>query len=273
MRPYSPQDQEQVLELIAASRLPGQPAATPRMLDDALAGPPDAGEQRRLEGLETDVMTSAEGRVVGAVSSAFRPADGTGVLLWLHSQEDDQVIAHTLIDHTLQRFGRRTLHAFDMATALSFAGLPSRTRRGTCRALETSGFTRQEGWSYLHHRLATLRPRLYAVADLTESTSPPGWRIHLRERDGTRIGEALVTLPVGDTAILEWVTLHPGRHALSHIQLEQCLAHLADRGIREIVTLRTTQPDHETHHDPLRQLHLQAGFHETDQLHTYTRRP
>ncbi|MCY0932146.1 hypothetical protein OTB20_39485 [Streptomyces sp. H27-H1] len=218
-------------------------------------------------------MASTEGRIVGAVSFAVRPADGVGVLLWLHCLAEDQAIAQALIDHTLGHCGRRTVYAFDLATAFSFAGLPVGRRRGTRRALEMAGFTRQEGRRYLHHRLDTLRPRPYTVADLTDSANPPGWRVRLRERDGTRIGEALVSLPVEGTAVLEWMTLRPGRHSLGHVLLEQCLAHLADRSVREVITLLDTSPDSETQHDPVGQLHLQAGFHEIDQLHTFTRRP
>ncbi|MFD9622038.1 GNAT family N-acetyltransferase [Streptomyces virginiae] len=218
-------------------------------------------------------MASADGRVVGVVSFALRPADEAGVLLWLHCLEEDQAIAGALIDHVLGHCGQRTVYAFDMATALSFAGLPVTSRRGTYKALESAGFTGQEAWSYLHLRLDTLRPRPYAVADLTESVNPAGWRIRLRERDGTRIGEALVSLPVAGATVLEWMTLQPGRHTLGHILLEQCLAHLTDRGVREVVTLRETPSYSETQHDPVRQLYLQAGFHEIDQLHTYTRRP
>ncbi|MFJ4866098.1 GNAT family N-acetyltransferase [Streptomyces sp. NPDC088748] len=274
VRAYNPQDREQVLALMDADRLPGRPTVSIRMLDDALAGIcPDSGEPWGLEGLRTDVMASTDGRIMGVVSFAIRPADEAAVLLWLHCLEEDQAIAGALIGHLLGCCGRRTVYAFDMATALSFAGLPVGRRRGTCRALERAGFSRQETWSYLHHRLDTLRPRPFEVADLTESANPPGWRVRLRERDGTRIGEALVSLPVEGTTVLELMTLQPGRHTLGHILLEQCLAHLADRSVREIVTLRETPPDSEAQHDPVRHLHLQAGFREIDQLHTYTRRP
>ncbi|MFK0238657.1 GNAT family N-acetyltransferase [Streptomyces vinaceus] len=270
-----PRDRERVLELIAGDRLPGRPAVTDSMLGHVLAGrcPGDAAVSL-LEEPRTDVALHRSGEIVGAIGWAVRAQGGDGLLLWLHCAEDDQMIAGVLVRHMLEQAGRRTVHAFQAPTAISFAGLPVRNRRGTAVTLEAVGFSRQDGWSYLHHRLDTLRRLPYEVIDITESADPYGWYVRLREKDGTFVGRAVVSQPVEGTAVLEWITLTPQPDGTGHILLQHCLAHLADRGVRELTLLLDTPADHTDHSwGPVRDLHRQAGFHEIDQLHPYTRRP
>ncbi|MFF3062614.1 hypothetical protein [Streptomyces sp. NPDC057909] len=275
VRPYAPQDRERVLELIAGDRLPGRPAVTAAMLGHALEGcclgDPAAGG---LEGLRTDVAVDGTGEVVGVSCWAVREQDGEGLLLWLHCVEDDQRIAGVLVGHILEQAGRRTVQAFETPTAIGFAGLPVRNRRGSAVALEAAGFSRRDGWSYLHHRLGTLRARPYEVIDITECAAPYGWYVRLWEKDGTPFGKAVVSRPVEGTAVLEWITLAPESDGTGHVLLEQCLAHLADRDVRELVVLLDIPADIPGHSwGPARDLHQRAGFHEIDHLYTYTRRP
>ncbi|MCY0923545.1 MULTISPECIES: hypothetical protein [unclassified Streptomyces] len=275
VRPYIPQDRERVLELIAGDRLPGRPAVTAAMLGHALEGyclgDPAAGA---LEELRTDVAVDATGEVVGVSCWAVSERDGEGLLLWLHCVEDDQRVAGVLVEHILEQAGRRTVHAFKMPTAIGFAGLAVRNRRGSAAALEAAGFSRQDGWSYLHHRLDTLRPRPYEVIDITECADPYGWYVRLREKDGTLLGKAVVSRPVEGTAVLEWIALAPEPDGSGHVLLEQCLAHLADRDVRELVVLLDTSVDDPGHGGGLAgDLHYRAGFHEIDHLYTYIRRP
>ncbi|MCX4781669.1 hypothetical protein [Streptomyces sp. NBC_01264] len=275
VRPYVPQDRERVLELFESDRLPGRPAVTDSMLGHVLAGccPGDAAASL-LEEPRTDVAVDRSGEVVGGIGWAVRAQGSDGLLLWLHCVEDDQMIAGVLVRHMLEQAGRRTVHAFQAPTAISFAGLPVRNRRGTAVALEAAGFSRQDGWSYLHHRLDTLRRLPYEVIDITESADPYGWYVRLREKDGTHVGRAVVSQPVEGTAVLEWITLAPQPDGTGHILLQQCLAHLADRGVRELTLLLDTPADHTDHSwGPVRDLHQHAGFHEIDQLHPYIRRP
>ncbi|MFJ4866840.1 hypothetical protein [Streptomyces sp. NPDC088748] len=143
-------------------------------------------------------------------------------------------------------------------------------------ALEASGFSRQDGWSFLHHRLDTLQQLPYEVIDITECASDPyGWYVRLRDKNGTNLGRAVVSRPVEGTAVLEWITLAPEPDGSGHLLLSQYLAHLADRGVHELVVLLDTSADHTDggSHGPFRELHQQAGFKEIDQLHPYTRRP
>ncbi|MFD4925287.1 hypothetical protein ACFWNE_28785 [Streptomyces goshikiensis] len=101
-----------------------------------------------------------------------------------------------------------------------------------------------------------------------------GWYVRLREKDGTFVGRAVVSQLVEGTAVLEWITLTPRPDGTSHILLQQCPAHVADRGVRELTLVLDTPADHADHSwGPVRDLDQQAGFHEIDQLHPYTRRP
>lgn len=275
VRSYAPQDRDRVLELIAGDRLPGRPAVTAAMLgralEDGCLGDPAAGA---LGELYTDVAVDGAGEVVGVSCWAVREEDGEGLLLWLHGVEDDQRIAGVLVELILEQAGRRTVHAFKVPTAIGFAGLPMRNRRGSAMALEAAGFSRQDGWSYFHHRLDTLRPRPCAVIDITECADPYGWYVRLREKDGTPLGKAVISRPVGGTAVLEWITLAPEPDGTGHVLLEQCLSHLADRDVRELVVLLDTSADDPGHSGgSARDLHQRAGFHEIDHLYTYTRRP
>ncbi|WP_159395894.1 hypothetical protein [Streptomyces sp. 3211] len=277
VRPYMPQDLESVLNLIEGDRLPGRPMVTPDMLGHVLAGccPGDAAPSLLRE-QRTDVAVDDSGQVVGAIGWGVRAQDRDGLLLWLHCMEDDQMIAQVLVLHMLKQAARQTVHAFGAPTAISFAGLPVGNRRGTAVALEASGFSRQDGWSFLHHRLDMLEQLPYEVIDITKCASDPyGWYVRLRDKNGTNLGRAVVSRPVEGTAVLEWITLAPEPDGSGHLLLSQYLAHLADRGVHELVVLLDASADHTDggSHGPVRELHQQAGFKEIDQLHPYTRRP
>ncbi|MFE5940798.1 GNAT family N-acetyltransferase [Streptomyces sp. NPDC056470] len=275
MRPFEPGDRAAVLELVAADLLPGLPGLTVAELDRAVEGtcPSGPGAQAGLEGLCTEVYAGADGQILGAASWAVRPSDGAGTLLWLHCLEDEQYLARALLERAMARLGRRTVHVLAEPTVLAPAGLPVRMRPGTRRALEECGFSGTDRWRYLHRRLDDRGGRLYAVADVVECSGLPGWRLQLRERDGARIGEALVGLPVEGTTALQWVSLAPARRSMGNILLEQCLAHLADRGVREVTAVLPAPEDGQPDLDAALALHTAAGFTEIDQLHVYTRRP
>ncbi|MEU0375161.1 GNAT family N-acetyltransferase [Streptomyces sp. NPDC006283] len=262
VRRFSGEDGAAVLELVRADQLPGRPVVTSAVLQQALG----------FEGSRCEVLVSTAGEVLGAASWAVRAGDGAGLVLWLHCREDEQHLAEALIRHVLAQLGRRTVHAYTEPTVLAPAGLPVRNRPGTRRALEACGFSGTEHWRYLHHRLDTLSPRLYAITDLVPSPDAPGWQLHPREREGTRIGEALISAPVAGTTVLEWIPLAPERRHLGRILLEQCLTNLAARGIHHVTTCLDA-PDDGPHREAVLQLHEAVGFTEIDQLRTYTRCP
>ncbi|MFB7867376.1 GNAT family N-acetyltransferase [Streptomyces sp. NPDC056069] len=265
MRRFSGEDRAAVLELVHADLLPGQPAVTPDVLEQTL----HAGMGPEAGGCE--VLVSADGTVLGVVSYAVHAEDGAGMLRWLHCVEDEQHLADMLITHTLARLGRRTVHAYAEPTVLAPAGLPVRNRPGTRRALEACGFSATDHARYLHHRLDTLSPRLYGIADLVQHPGG-GWQLYLRERDGTRIGEARVSAPVDGTVVLEWLTLAPECRHLGHALLGKCLVNLADRGVCHVTTCLDA-PDDRPDQEAALHLHEAAGFTVVDQLHTYTRCP
>lgn len=186
------------------------------------------------------------------------------MLLWLHCLEDEQHLAWALIERAVAQLGRRPVHAFAEPSALAPAGLPVRMRPGTLRALEACGFSGTDRWRYLHRRLDDRAGPLYAVADMVECPGLPGCRQQLRERDGARIGEALVGLPVDGCTALQWVSLTPARRSMGNILLEQCLAHLADRGVREVTTVLPAPADSPPELDAALALHSAAGFAEID---------
>jgi hypothetical protein len=90
VRPYRRTDAAAVLELINADRLPGQPACTMSMLDEALAGRSviDAAWWEELKVPSTDVLVEG-GRVLGVISFAVRRSDGAGIVLAPRSRGSD----------------------------------------------------------------------------------------------------------------------------------------------------------------------------------------
>ncbi|MFE5947169.1 hypothetical protein [Streptomyces sp. NPDC056480] len=195
------------------------------------------------------------------------------MLLWVYCKENDQNFAQILISHTVARLGQRTVHAYSAPTPLAPAGLPMRQRPDVRRALENCGFSVTDEWLYLHHRLDTLRPCLYAIADVSERPDGSGWQLYLRERDGTHIGEARVNALADDIVALDWLALDPSRRPLGHVLLEQCLKNLADRGVHHVVTCLAAPDDHRPQYEEVIRLHETAGFIVADQLNSYTRCP
>src|SRR5690242_8880732 len=97
-------DDDAVLHLIDADRLPGQPQATPDMLAEAVAGrsPIDAGWWAELAPPAIDVLLDVSGAVTGVVSYSTRSRDGAGLILWLHGREEVSAVGE-LIDHALSQ--------------------------------------------------------------------------------------------------------------------------------------------------------------------------
>ncbi|MFE5549749.1 hypothetical protein ACFQ71_38995 [Streptomyces sp. NPDC056534] len=252
-----------MLELIHADLLPGRPAVTAAVLEQAM-------EQ---SGLCCEVLVSSTGEVLGVAAWSVRAGDRAGLVLWLHCRDDEQHLAETLLRHVLAQLGRRTVHAYAEPAVLAPVGLPVRNRPGTRRALEACGFSPTDHARYLHHHLDTLSPRLYAIADLVPCPDAAGWQLRLRERDGTRIGEAFIGAPVDGTVELEWIALASERRKWGHILLEQCLTSLADRGIHHVAACLDAPDDDEPHREAVLRLHEEAGFIVVDHLHTYTRCP
>jgi len=289
VRPYIADDKAAVLALMDADRITGQPRATPKMLDRALLGPPvDADRREDLEPPRTDVATTPGGQVVGAVSCTIRPADGAGLVLWLHCRED-ATAAETLIAHVLTVLGSRPLSAFGFASTLGLGlkGLPVRHRPATRRALTATGFSDRSPWRYLHRPLGAAVRCGYPLAEVEPCAQPPGWRLSLRETSGDLVGKATIGCPVDGIGVVWQISVEPphrGRGA-GRAVLAQCLAELWDKGAREVITyvgadvLPTKAPpppwtgDPEHDHAAADRLFGTSGFTEVDVLRSFTRCP
>ncbi|MET9432516.1 MULTISPECIES: GNAT family N-acetyltransferase [unclassified Streptomyces] len=277
LRPYAPGDAGAVVELVNADLLPGQPRVTPGMLNEALEGrsPVDAGWWAELEGPVTQVAADRAGAVLGAVSYARRPKDGTGQLLWLHCRERPDV-ADALIRHTVTALGPRPVHAFHFASALSLGleALPVGHRPATAAALERAGFTGERLWRYMRADLpARGLPRLPDVRVGPDPGGKDARRLEARQGRKT-VAEAVVGLPVQSIGVLWWITVAPharGR-GLGHAMLGSALHALAGLGASEVILYvdDDAPPGDERDRTAANRLYESAGFQEVDKLFSYS---
>jgi ribosomal protein S18 acetylase RimI-like enzyme len=280
VRPYQSGDEAAVLDLVAADRLPGQPLTTPEMLAEALAGrsPIDGGWWAELEAPITEVICDKTGRVLGAVSYATRPSDGTGFLLWLHCRED-QALAEALIARVLGRLAGRTVHAFEFASALTLGleGLPARHRPATRKALAAAGFTGRDLWRYMRADLPIAGLPHAAHVTVHECEDPPGKRLEVRE-GGELLAEATIGRPVAGIGVLWWIGVAPAARGrgLGLALLGSALDLLTGLGAREaILFVDDDAPAGAPERDrtAANGMYDRAGFTEVDRLHSFTRRP
>lgn len=273
MRPVEARDEQAVLVLVNADRVPGQPRATPAMLAEALAGRSgvDSGWWAELAELTTEVATTRAGQVVGVVSYAIRPRDGAGVVLWLHGRENRGVI-DTLLDHTLSRLGKRPIEAFSFATALGLGmeALPVQHRPATAAALTDHGFLGSDLWRYMRVDLpVTGLPRTSYTVLRDED------RLTLTVRDGaTPLGEATIGQPVQGIGVLWWISVEPAarRRGLGRALLGSALDLLTELGAREVILyVDDDEPGGERDRTAANRLYEQAGFVEVDRLLSYKR--
>ncbi|HEY8472692.1 MAG TPA: GNAT family N-acetyltransferase [Natronosporangium sp.] len=273
IRPVEARDEQAVLALVNADRVPGQPLATSAMLAEALAGRSsvDSGWWAELADLTTEVATTRDGEIVGVVSYATRPRDGVGIVLWLHGREDRGVI-DTLLDHTLSRLEGRTIEAFSFATALSLGmeALPVRHRPATAAALTDHGFLGSDLWRYMRVDLPV--PGLPRTPYTVSSDED---RRTLTVRDGTTLlGEATIGLPVQGIGVLWWISVEPtarGR-GLGKALLGSALDLLHQLGAQQVILyVDDDEPGGERDRTAANRLYEQAGFVEVDRLLSYKR--
>jgi hypothetical protein len=142
-----------------ADRIVGQPLVSAEMLAEALAGRSwiDGGFWAELGEIRTTVMHDETGRLLGIVSFAVREKDDVGVILWLYASGQELSTIEALVWHALAELGRRTVVAFDFASALTVGleALPVRHRATTRQALEQAGFVGADLWRYIHRSLRT----------------------------------------------------------------------------------------------------------------------
>ncbi|MFI8294075.1 GNAT family N-acetyltransferase [Streptomyces sp. NPDC085614] len=230
-RPMIPGDQPAVLALIDADRLLGQHPAREILTR--------SGESPR----ETEILVVCDehGRVAGAVRCRVRPADGAGLIVWLHGREDFEVIA-ALIALARARLGHRTVYACTSpATATDIPGLPVEHRAVTARALAAAGFSPASARQYFQRDLETAPPAApaYPLADVTPLTGPPGWRLELTCIEGRHLATATLLAPTPATAhmaVLSELSVRRGqrRRGIGSHLLGQILHHAHDHGARHL---------------------------------------
>ncbi|MGH3871608.1 MAG: hypothetical protein ACRDSR_08865 [Pseudonocardiaceae bacterium] len=104
------------------------------------------------------------------------------------------------------------MYAFEFASALSHGleGLPVRHRPVTSKVLAAAGFARRDLWRYIHRRLDAPLPRkVCSLAEVSPSVDPAGWRLVLREADGTALGEAIIGQPIDGIGMLWSISIAP----------------------------------------------------------------
>ncbi|MFE4828887.1 GNAT family N-acetyltransferase [Streptomyces sp. NPDC056672] len=284
VRRYEPRDEAAVLALVNADRIAGQPETTAAMLAEALAGrsPVDSGWWAELGSPVTDVLHDASGSILGVLSCAVRPADDVGFVLWLHGRENSAVVS-ALIAHALAALGRRTVSAFEFATALSLGleGLPSNHRPATHKALTAAGFTGRDLWRYMHAGLplTDLPPAgLHAVPHLvSDCEDPPGKHLEIRD-GGAPAAEATIGRPVDGIGVLWWISVAPTarRRGLGRALLGISLGLLHDLGAREVILF--VDDDAPANHPErsraaANRMYDRAGLVEVDRLFSFTHRP
>jgi ribosomal protein S18 acetylase RimI-like enzyme len=283
VRPYEAGDERAVLGLINADRLPGQPETTAAMLAEALAGrsPVDAGWWAELDPPVTEVISDGSGEVLGVVSYAVRPSDEAGFVLWLHCLEEDQGLAVALVARALDRLGKRTVHAFEFASALSLGleGLPVRDRPATRQALEASGFTGRDLWRYMCAPLPLAGlPRAPAVT-VTDNEDPPGKRLEVRDGgvSGELLAEATIGRPVAGIGVLWWIGVVPSARGrgLGSALLGSAVDLLAGLGAGQVILFVDDDAPSGDERDraAANRMYDRAGFTEVDRLFSFTRRP
>lgn len=274
IRPYSTSDNDAVLSLINADRLPGQPVATPAMLVDALAGRSgvDAAWWEEIDQLRTDVLDDSRGTVAGVVSYARRSRDRTGVLLWMHCHEDG-AIATRLINHALSRLdGYPTVEAFGFATALGHGleALPVRHRPATDTALRTAGFIATDLWRYMRRSLPASEIPSADGVTLTEPDDES--RTLAIHEHGELLAEATVGLPFHGVAVLWWINVEPAcrRRGTGRALLGAALTTLTELGAEQVILfVDDDEPDSDRDRTAANQLYDSVGFQEIDRLCSY----
>jgi len=279
IRPYEAGDEPEVLGLIDADRIPGQPRVSVEMLASALAGrsPVDSSFWAELDDVITAVAQDEPGQVKGVISFATRQRDQAGVILWLYAAE--QATLGALIEHALAYFGQRTVAAYDFASALTLGleALPVRHRATTRRALEAHGFVGSDSWRYIRRPLASWSAIVAPDILIIDSETNPDWELMMRAPDGSLLGEARIGQPVDGIGVLWWITVAPAHRGqgLGRKLLGQCFSQLAAAGAREVIAFVDDDAPlgDERDRTPANRLYDSTGFEEVDRLWSFTRHP
>jgi GNAT superfamily N-acetyltransferase len=275
LRPYRPQDEPGVCDLIDADRLPGQPHCTPEGLAAARRGlvPPVGWAVPAWPRIS--VLADADDRPCGIVAYLSWADMHTGDICWVHAYEDPAALralishAHAALAHCPQ------IEAFVGAPPgpLGPGGLPRTRRAATHDALVQTGFTGRRQGCYLHRRLHVEPPPAKLVADVFPCSFPSGHRLILREA-AEPVAEALVSVGPERGGTIYWIETVPTRRrcGLGRKLLDQSLALLAERGATEVALVLDDAEQSTPESQAAPGLFRSFGFTLVDQLWTYQHR-
>ncbi|MGC9542512.1 hypothetical protein [Streptomyces sp. UG1] len=174
VRPYRPEDEPDVRQLIEADRLPGQPCCTPQKLAAARSGRVPVADWTVPARPQTRVLTDAEDCPCGIIAYLAWTDVHTGLVCRVHAREDPPAL-RALLGHALAALKDcRQVDAFVDAPPgpLGPGGLPRTRRRATHDALLQSGFTGRRQGCYLHCALPAEPPPAKLVADVLPCEFP-----------------------------------------------------------------------------------------------------
>jgi ribosomal protein S18 acetylase RimI-like enzyme len=272
MRTLGPDDVEPLRALVDADRLPGQPSCTPDMVWSTLTGRSNVAAWwwRQLTTMKALGAVTASGELVGAGAVGRRAQGGGRYLLWVHANEDREVLDAVI--WSLLRGARRTdpVFAFWFATELSVGleGLPRNARPQTHGALVARGFTGKDRWLYL--RAAGPGP-------------PPDAEYHCRGLAGALrveltvagepVGEAELSVPAPGLGVVWWLEIETGHRRRGHGRqlLRAARQVLAEAGATETILFVDHDDPEERNRQPALELYRHEGFTVIDHLWSYRR--
>ncbi|MGW3953182.1 GNAT family N-acetyltransferase [Streptomyces sp. NPDC004752] len=275
LRPYRPEDEAGVRELIEADRLPGQPQYTPCEERPAERHGPVSLVWATPSRPRISVLADAEDRPCGFIAYLSWADVHTGVISWVHAYEDPAAL-RALIGHALAALADcPQIDAFvgGPPGPLGPGGLPRARRAATHDALVRTGFTGRHQGCYLHRRLPAEPPSAKLVADVFPCEFPPGHRLIVREA-AEPVAEAVVSVGPDRTATLYWIETLPTRRrcGLGRKLLGQALALLAELGATEVALVLDDAQQCAPDSQAAPRLFDSFGFTLVDQLWTYWHR-
>jgi len=271
-----PDDAEAVCGLATTDHVLGIPACRPADILAAMAGQStvDSWFWRRL-GVVTTLVVEEHGRICGAGSVAIGriEMDGTPALdrwlLWVHAREDAGVL-DTLLDALFDVGDTdRAVHAFCFATPLAYGleALPVGSRPVTDARLSSHGLARRQQWTMMHTTARTEAPEIAYV-----SRSGGSHISHVEAVvDGTRIGEAEVSLVSASSGILWWLSIpeeHRGQ-GFGRQMLRAARSVLESQGAEEVTLFVDDDDPRARDRRPALQLYASEGFKVVDRLASY----
>lgn len=275
VRPYRPEDEPGVRELIDTDRLPGQPHCTPERLAAARRGPVLLAGWAVPARPRISVLADAEDRPHGIIAYLSWTDVHTGVICWVYAHEDPSAL-RALLSHALAALAHcPQIEAFVSAPPgpLGPGGLPRTHRCATHDALLQTGFTGRRQGCYLHCALPAEPRPAKPAADVFPCDFPPGHRLIIREA-AEPVAEAVVSVGPDRTATVYWIeTLSSHRRrGLGCKLLSQALALLAEQGATEVALVVDDTPHPTPDSQAAPRLFESFGFTLVDQLWTYQHR-